>query len=191
MKAICAVVAAVMLTLAVDLSRADENGFYFGGAAGRSQTRDKRGPGNIVDDTDLGFKILGGWRPVDWFAVEGTYYDLGDVALERNVPDLSPFALEQTAYGGYGVFLLDIARFDLFGKVGLIRSKADYTSNTLIGPVTWTDRDTDYAWGLGAQAHFGRAAARIEYERLHISNGPDFKSPKLVFVGMTWRFTGD
>ena len=191
MEAIRVVITAVSLALVVNVSRADEHGFYFGGALGQSQTRDRNAPGNAFDDTDTAIKIVGGWRPVDWFAVEGGYYDLGEVALRRNVPDLSPFALEQTVYGGFAEFLLDIARFDLFGKIGLIRSKADYTSNTLIGPVTWTDRDTDLAWGLGAQVHIGRAAARIEYERLHISNGPDFRSPKLISVGMTWRFTGD
>ena len=75
-----------------------ENGFYIGAARGETETRDKAGFGDVFDEQDSSFKVIAGWRPVDWFAVEGSYFDLGDVTLHQSVPDLSPFKLEQKGY---------------------------------------------------------------------------------------------
>lgn len=191
MRSFQLVMAGVVFSLVADLSRAAESGFYMGAAVAEAETREKIGLGDAFDDRDSSFKIIGGWRPVDWFAVEGSYFDLGRVRLRRNVPDLSPFRLDQKGYGAFGVFLLEIASFDLFAKAGIVRSSADFTTNTLIGPLSWTDRDTDLAWGIGGQARFGRLAARLEFERLEISNGEDFRRPRLVSFGLTWTFAGD
>src|SRR5262245_34828448 len=56
---------------------AADNGFYLG--AGVSQATTKlsfEGLGSDdVDDT--GFKVIAGWRPLDFFAVEANYVDMG------------------------------------------------------------------------------------------------------------------
>lgn len=167
---------------------AAEEGFYVGAAIGETETRHRGGLGDVFDDQDSAFKIIGGWRPVDWFAIEGSYFDLGDVTLFETVPDLSPFRLEQRGYDAFGVFLLEIGTFDLFAKAGIVKSAADLTINTIAGPASSVDHDTDFAWGAGAQAWFGKVAARLEYERLQISNGDGFRPPKMISLGITWTF---
>jgi hypothetical protein len=167
---------------------AAENGFYVGAARGEAKTVDNVGLGDPFDEQDSSFKVIGGWRPVDWFAVEGSYFDLGDVMLQQNVPGMSPFRLEQKGYDVFAVFFVDIAMFDLFAKAGAVKSSADLTTNTIAGQTSSVDHDTDVAWGAGAQVRFRKLAARIEYERLDISNGNTFKSPKVVSVGVTWSF---
>jgi hypothetical protein len=78
--------------------------------------------------------------------------------------------------------------FDLFAKAGAVKSSADLTTSTIAGPASSVDHDTDFAWGAGAQVRFRKLAARIEYERLEISNGNSFKPPKVISVGITWSF---
>lgn len=167
---------------------AAENGFYIGAARGEMETRHRVGLGDMFDEQDRSFKVIAGWRPVDWFAIEGSYFDLGEVTLHQSVPDLSPFKLEQKGHDVFAVFLVDIAVFDLFAKAGVVKSTADLTTNTIAGPMSSVDYDTDLAWGAGAQVRFRKLAARIEYERLNISNGNAFKPPKMVSVGVTWSF---
>ena len=169
-------------------AHAAENGFYVGASKGETETRDKGGLGRIYDEQDQAFKILGGFRPVDWFAIEASYFDLGEVTLYQAVPDLSPFKLEQKGYDAFAVFLVPLPLVDLFAKVGGVRSSADLTTNTIAGPTSSVDQDTDVAWGAGAQFKFRKLAARIEYERLEISNGNRFKPPQVVSVGVTWTF---
>ena len=78
------------------------------------------------------------------------------------------------------MFFVDVALVDLFAKVGGVRSRADLTTNTIAGPASSVDTDTDLAWGAGVQIRFRKLSARIEYERLEISNGKSFKPPKVV-----------
>jgi opacity protein-like surface antigen len=178
----------VLAGLVAARAHAAEHGLYFGAAHGEAETRHKVGLGSLFDEQDQTFKIMGGYRPVDWFAVESSYFDLGEVTLYRSVPDLSPFRLEQKGYDVFAVFFVDVANVDLFAKAGGVWSRADLTTSTIAGPSSSVDQDTDFAWGAGAQIRFRKLAARIEYERLEISNGNSFKPPKVVSVGVTWTF---
>lgn len=166
---------------------AAENGFYFGAARGEAETHHER-LGSLFDDQDSSFKVIGGWRPVDWFALEGSYFDLGDVTLQQTVQDLSPFRLEQKGYDAFAVLLVDIAMFDLFAKAGVVWSRADSTTSTIAGPFSSVDQDTDFAWGAGAQFRVRKLTTRIEYERLEISNGNSFKPPRVISIGLIWSF---
>jgi len=169
-------------------AHAAEHGLYFGAAHGEAETRHKVGLGSSFDEQDQSFKIMGGYRPVDWFAVEGSYFDLGDVTLYQSAPGLAPFNLEQKGYDVFAMFIVEIANVDLFAKIGGVTSAADLTTSTSAGQTSSVDHDKDVAWGAGAQIRFRKLAARIEYERLEISNGNGFKPPKVVSVGITWTF---
>jgi opacity protein-like surface antigen len=188
MKSLHLLFAGAIASLVALNVRAAENGFYIGAGTGETETRHKGGLGEIFDEQDRSFKVMGGWRPVDWFAIEGSFFDLGEVTLYRPVPDLSPFKLEQKGHAVFAVFFVDVAIVDLFAKAGAVRSSADLTTSTIAGPASSVDQDTDFAWGAGAQLKFRKLAARIEYERLEISNGNGFKPPKVVSVGVTWTF---
>ena len=180
--------ACALLGLLAGTARAAEDGFYIGAAYGETQTQHKIGLSNVYDDEDSSYKLIGGWRPFDWFALEASYYDLGEVTLERPVPDLSPFRLEQDGYNLFGVFLIELASFDLFAKAGVVQSSADLTTGTIAGPTSSVDHDTDFGWGEGAQVRFRKLALRLEYERFEISNGDSFEPPQNVSFGITWTF---
>jgi hypothetical protein len=188
MRALNVFAAGGMACLIAQSGSAAENGFYLGAASGEMATRDKVGLGNAYDEQDTSFKVIAGWRPIDWFAIEGSYFDLGEVTLQQSAPNLAPFRLEQKGYDAFAVFLVDIAIVDLFLKAGAVKSSADLTTRTVAGSTSSVDHDTDFAWGAGAQVRFRKLAARIEYERLEISNGDGFKPPKVVSVGVTWSF---
>src|SRR5262245_28229256 len=169
-------------------SHAAENGFYIGAASGEMVTRDKIGLTNTYDQQDTSFKVIGGWRPVDWFAVEGSYFDLGEVTLYQSAPGLAPFRLEQKGYDVFAMFLVEAANADFFAKIGAVTSSADLTTSTSTGAASSVDHDTDVAWGAGAQIRFRKLAVRAEYERLEISNGGRFKPPQVVSVTILWTF---
>jgi hypothetical protein len=38
------------------------------------------------------------------------------------------------------------------------------------GLVAFSDRGTEFAWGVGAQAHVGKIGGRLEYESFNIPN---------------------
>jgi OmpA-OmpF porin, OOP family len=182
--AVCSIVG-----LLAGTARAAEDGFYIGAAGGDTETQLQTGVGEIYDDQDTSFKVIGGWRPFDWFALEGGYFDLGNVTLHEPVPGLAPFRLEQKGYDFFGVFLIEIVNFDLFAKAGVVKSSADLTTSLSGGQqASSVDQDTDFAWGAGVQVRFRKLAARIEYESLHISNGYSLEPPTIFSFGITWTF---
>jgi hypothetical protein len=191
MRSLILVIAGVTAVFLAEHSYAAEHGFYIGGAVGQTRTEEKFDFGNFFDDRDSSYKIMGGFRPFDWFAIEGSYFDFGDVTLNQDTPDLSPFRLSQRGYGAFGMFLWEFTAIDLFAKTGIIRSSAKTRSNSIIGPLNFTDHDTDYAWGFGGQMRFGKLATRLEYERFHISNGDGFETPRSLTFGLTWALGDD
>jgi hypothetical protein len=190
MRSLILVIAGLTSVFLTAHSNAAEHGFYIGGAVGQTRTEEKFDFGNFFDDRDSSYKVMGGFRPFDWFAIEGSFFDFGGVTLNQDIPDLSPFRLSQRGYGAFGVFLWEFTAIDLFAKTGIIRSSANTQTNSIIGPLSFTDRDTDYAWGFGGQMRFGKLATRIEYERFHISNGDSFRTPRSLSFGMTWSLGG-
>ena len=180
--------ACVLASVLVANAEAAETGFYVGAAFGEAETSDDLGLGNVYDDQDSAYKVLGGWRIMDWFGVEGGYFDLGNVSLQQQVANTSPFLIEQDGWGASTVFFIELASFDLFGKLGFALSSADLTTDTPTGQTSSVDRDTDFTWGVGAQWRFRKLALRLEYERLTISNGDYLESPALISAGMTWTF---
>src|SRR5262245_2491749 len=70
---------------------AAEHGGYVGAAVGEMQTDDV--DDTVYDGDDGGFKLVGGWRLLDWLAVEGSYFDLGKISWRQDPSS----ALEQEA----------------------------------------------------------------------------------------------
>jgi len=188
MRPIRLVIATAMACLTANLGHAAEDGIYIGAASGQVETDDVVGLGEAYDDQDTLSKFILGWRPIDWFAVEASYFDLGDVVLSQSAPGLPAFTLEQEGWNVFGVFLLEIAAFDLYAKAGMVNSRADLTQSIGGGQASSVDQDTDFAWGGGAQVRFRKLAARIEYEVFEISNGHSFDPPRMISLGITWTF---
>jgi hypothetical protein len=171
---------------------AADSGIYAGLSVGQSQV-DISGIGSdLFDDNDTAFKILGGYRILDWVGVEVSYTDLGEVTQKQDLPTLSNYRLEAAGFNVYGVLFYEIANFDLFAKAGFMQTQVHErgVDNSFFFPFFFdqTDNTTDLAWGLGAQVRFGSLAARLEYERFEVDSSSVFDKPQFISLGVTWTF---
>ncbi len=157
---------------------AADNGIYLGASVGQSSVQ--------YDDSSLdfdasatGFKVIAGWRFLDWLAVEGNYVDLGSgddtVAGERLESDINGVSLAAVGF-------VPIGPVDLFAKVGAINWNADLQTESF-GRLS--DDGTDFTYGVGAQFRVWSLSVRGEYERFDISNAD---TVDMFSIGVTWTF---
>lgn len=173
-------------------AHAADNGVYAGVSIGQARTDVVKFFANDpVDEEDTGFKLVLGLRPLDWLGVEVDYVYLGEVSRGGGTfPDFTGFRLKQTGFGATGVLFYDIAMFDFFAKAGLIRWDQQASLDSFFGRFNLNDNGADLRWGLGAQAHFGSLAARLEFERFEIDESEGFtdSKPQMLSLGVTWTF---
>jgi opacity protein-like surface antigen len=167
---------------------AADNGIYAGLSVGQAKTDFDDGIDDFFDGKDTAFKLVGGYRILDWLGVEVSYVDLGEITQRGDAPGLTRFRLEEAGFNVYGVLFYDIANFDVFAKAGLIQSQVHLTADSFFGRFDESDNSTDLAWGVGAQVRFGSLAARLEYERFELDAGAGFDTPDMISVGATWTF---
>ena len=189
MRPLHLVMAGALACLGANVGHAAEDGIYIGAAIGEATTDDTLGAGDAYDDTDQLEKFIVGWRPIDFFAIEASYFDLGVVTLDETGTAPQSFRLEQDGWNVFVMGLWEMSAIDLFAKGGMVRSDADLTQNVAGGGQTSSvDEDTDFGWGVGVQFRLGRFATRVEYEQFKISNGERFDNPELLSLGVTWTF---
>jgi hypothetical protein len=160
---------------------AADNGFYLGAAVGQSNVKDEDDlSGLTLDSDDTGFKVIAGFRPLDFLAVELNYVDFGkpsDDVLGTNVE------VDANGIDAFGVLLFSpVPLFDLYAKAGVISWDAKATAEN-IGSVD--DSGTDFAWGAGAQFRLGSLAIRGEYEKFEVG---DIDDVNMLSLGVTWTF---
>ena len=166
-----------MFALAAGTASAADNGLYLGAAV--TQTRiDALTTSINLNDTS--YKFIAGFRPIDSFAVELNYTDLGSGGAALGPGSASADA---TAAAAYLVGFFKLPFVDLYGKLGAMRWES---KSQLLGggtPTSLKADGTELAFGAGVQARFGSLAARLEYEKFDIGNsgGAD-----LVSLGLTW-----
>jgi hypothetical protein len=148
--AAAAVAALGTLSLAVaPQAAAADNGFYLG--AGLTQTDiDVDG----AEGDDSGFKLIAGFRPLDWLAVEANYTDLGGEESGGSTLDVSSISVSALAIAEVGVI-------DLFAKAGLVNWNLDFDDDFL---GSFSDDGWEPTFGVGVGAHFGSLGVRAEYE---------------------------
>ncbi|MBN1006917.1 outer membrane beta-barrel protein [Amphritea pacifica] len=133
----------------------------------------------VTDDSDQGYKIFGGYRYNDYFAVEAFYADFGDLELSNGAVTVSE---ETSGYGLSAVGLLPVTEnIDLFAKAGVMRWSIDATSN--IGGTAGNDGN-DITFGVGAEYTLDVVTVRAEMERFEIGDS----SMDLVSVGLALNF---
>ncbi len=105
-----------------------------------------------VDDT--GFKIIGGWRPLDWLAVEANYMDLGGDSEAGTSIDSSAISVS-------ALVLAEIGIVDLYARAGMVNWDTEFAADG--------DSISDDGWeptyGVGVGVHFGSIGVSAEYER--------------------------
>lgn len=162
--ALCAVSPAA---LAMDPSL---HGFYVGGAIGDAAVEfEDDETGETFDGDDTGYKVIVGYRIIDWVAVELSYSDYGDpvdLFFGRDL-EASYDAKSASVLG-----MLPLQNFDLFGRLGFARLDTEFTA---VGfNVRDTQESTEPLFGLGAQYRPSpNLAIRVEWEAILLDANND------------------
>ena len=178
-------------------------GIYVGAALGEAHVRSEELRSGettpfTFDQSQFGWKVFLGARPLSVVGVELVYSDFGSV----NAPTPGAFAYfnansKQNAASAFGIgyLPLPVPYLDLYGKLGVahLHTQSQVATQPFSCPagstctiygVSQSQSSTDLAYGAGAQAKFGALAVRIEYERINASGG----NPDLFSLGLSWAF---
>jgi len=159
---------------------AADNGFYLGLAS--SDVSSDYAADSISAsgaDDDRGLKAIVGFRPLDSFAIEANYVDMGETSVPIAFPP-STLTIDSQALSVSAVGLIAMPLVDLYGRVGMARWDSEAS---LLGAST-KESGSDPTYGAGAQFRVGSFALRLEYERFDF----DDDSADLVSVGFTYTF---
>jgi hypothetical protein len=180
-------VLSIALALGAHAAHAANGSFYLG--AGFSYN-DISSDQNYLDIKGSSWKAYAGFRPINLFAIEADYLDLGSGDSNHTVSPLTCVGAGLptcglhshswgNAYAGYVVGFLPIPwpLTDLYAKAGAAHWKLN---SDISGAYSYSSSKsgTDFAWGIGVQVHITRFGARLEYERLNVpnSNGANIAS---------------
>ena len=150
-----AVLGTLSLAALAPQAAAADNGFYLG--AGLTQTEfdiDDVGSGGLDDNS---FKLIAGFRPLDWLAVEANYIDLGGESGGGASLDATATTVSALLIGEVGVV-------DLFARVGLANWNMDVDVDDGEFDFSASDDGWEPTFGVGVGAHFGSLGVRAEYE---------------------------
>lgn len=155
-------------------AEAADNGFYLGAGVGQSDIAIEAGLGLDVDGDDTGYKVIAGFRPLDFLAFELNYVDFGKVTESGST-------VEADAIAAYALALLPLGPVDFFAKAGV--SDSDASLENTLGRTSASG--TDFAYGGGLQIRFWSLAARLEYE---IYDLDDVKDLNMLTLAVTYTF---
>jgi hypothetical protein len=163
------------LALGATPSLAADNGIYLGGSIGQSGAQDD----SVGFDADAtGYKLILGWRFLDWLSVEGNYIDFGsgsdNVLGSRVKTDADGLSLSAVGF-------LPLGPVDLFARAGVIDWSANVKSPSF---PNYGEDGTDLTYGLGAQFRLGSLGFRAEYEVFDLG-ATDLD---MFSIGVTWTF---
>jgi hypothetical protein len=178
-KALIAVLSVAAATLALP-AHAVDNGIYLGGSVGQSGVHDDGVEGTSFDANATAYKLIAGWRILDWLAVEGDYIDFGSgndkIDGAKVETDINGVSLSAIGF-------LPLGPVDVFARVGAINYNADLKAPAF--DIKASDDGTDFTYGIGAQFRIWSLSFRAEYERFEVS---DIDTVDLATLGVTWTF---
>jgi OOP family OmpA-OmpF porin len=157
---------------------AADNGFYLG--AGLTETNfDVEVDGLSDDFDDNGFKVIAGFRPLNWFAVEANYLDLGGI-------DEGGLEVDSSAITLSGLVLAEIGIVDLYARLGMANWDTDFE----IPGGEVSDDGWEPTYGVGVGVHFGSIGARLEWERFSAEALDDQieTDTDIITLGVTYTF---
>ena len=177
-----------VLALGASAARADNGFFYLGAGVVRNSLSDITALGGLPDLSNTSWKAFAGVRPLDWLAAEMDYIDLGSgsSSTSSSAGNVTAHA-DGKALAAYAVGFLPIPLpvVDVYGKAGLARWKLNGDVNSLVSPGSLSTNGTEFAWGIGVQAHISMFGARLEYENFNIPNTSGAKVTSLsVFLNL-------
>jgi hypothetical protein len=159
---------------------AADNGFYLGLASSEvSSDYALSSFSSSGADDDRGLKAIVGFRPLDSFAIEANYVDMGETRVPISFPP-STLSIDSEAISVSAVGLIALPALDLYGRIGL----SSWESEASAFGGTQKESGSDPTYGAGAQFRVGSFALRFEYERFEL----DDDSSDLVSIGFTYTF---
>lgn len=175
--------------IASDLNPA---GFYLGAAAVKtSDVLTAVG----ARETDTGWKLMAGLRPLHLLGAELEYTDFGSGQFSNGYHSFNG-SWSGHATGLFAVSYLPLPSpfLDIFAKIGAQRTETAAEGGVICGggiPICnvlraagFNETETDFAYGAGVQAKLHSLAVRVEYERTETNIG----HPKLLSFGLTLTF---
>lgn len=158
------------------IAQADNASFYVGAGPTVNKVSDITLEGTGFPKLDTtSWKAFAGFKPIRLFAIEADYLDLGrSQTVEGSCTVCCMAACRGTyrsdaqAFAAYALGFLPIrvSFLDVYGKAGLARWKLNGSGSVL----TASDHGTEFAWGIGAQAHVRSFGVRLQYEGFDIPN---------------------
>jgi len=152
------------------------------------------------DDRDTGYKLFGGNKFNQNFAIEGGYFNLGKFGFTANTtpPGTYTGRIKLQGLNLDAVGILPVTeRFSAFGRLGLIYTQAkDTFTGTGLG-VAVADSNPNpkksegsYKYGVGLQYDFTRALGlRGEWERYRVNDAVGNKGEiDMLLIGLVYTF---
>jgi OOP family OmpA-OmpF porin len=174
-----AALGALSLAAIAPQAAAADNGFYIG--AGITQTEfdiDDIGSGELDDNA---FKVIVGFRPLNWLAVEVNYMDLGEAEFE----DGSDVSIESTAITASALFIKEWQVIDIYARLGMANWNSDFDAPG--GSLSEDGWEPTY--GLGIGAHFGSFGLRAEWEQFSNDALDNFLETDLSTISLSFTYT--
>ena len=166
-----AALGALSLAAIAPQAAAADNGFYLGAGITKSEF-DVGSASDSLDDNS--YKIIAGFRPLDWLAVEANFIDLGGES------DGAGTSLDAQAFTVSGLLIAEFAVIDLYARLGMANWKLDAS---LSGFGSESDDGWEPTYGVGIGAHFGSFGVRAEYESFQVSDFDfDVNTVSLSFI---------
>lgn len=132
---------------------AADNGFYLGAGISQANTELSLAGLGSDDVDDTGFKLIGGWRPLNWLAVEANYMDLGGDSEDGTSIDSSAISVS-------ALLLAEVGIVDLYARAGMAMWDTEFSD---LGESV-SDDGWEPTYGVGVGAHFGSLGVRVEWE---------------------------
>jgi outer membrane protein with beta-barrel domain len=165
------VFAALALTAAMAAQADVQPGFYMGAGFGSTKIDDDGFDDIDFDDSDVGFKLFGGYSFNQNFAIEATYFDLGEASGSLGFGDTFDVGISGFGVSAVGVLPLSDT-FSLFGKLGYATYDIDaHVELAGVGSGNASESESDMTFGAGAAMSFGQFEARAEFEAINVDGG--------------------
>jgi OOP family OmpA-OmpF porin len=160
------VFAALGLTVGMAAQADVQPGFYAGAGFGSTK---------IVDQSDTGFKVFGGYNFNQNFAVELSYFDLGEASASFEDVDFGRIDVDAgiSGFSGSVVGSLPVSdTFSVFAKAGFASYDIDaHVTVDGFGSGSGSTSESDMTYGLGGALSFGQFGLRLEYEAINVDDG--------------------
>ena len=110
-----------------------------------------------VDDTDTTYTVRLGWRFHPNMALEAGYYDLGQYTFHGSGLGAVDGSVKAKSYGLSFVGILPIGQWDLYGRIGYVRSELKINASTNLVQTNYNQKDkqSEATYGVGARWNLG------------------------------------